>query len=976
MAAISQKINGLIGGVSQQPDTIKSSSQLRVCDNYYPDVATGLMKRPGLQAINKLPNAAADGTWFTIFRDDQEKYLVEFTKAGALRIWNAETGTEQTVNPILPEATAYAVHVEQKDLQMLQINDFIFVLNRTISIETSTDESPVQNPYAFVSINTVAYSSTYTITLDGNSFAYATTTTAATQLNVADIVTNLVNGINGNPLYVAIGLGNHIHIRRADNTDFTIDAKGGNTGTAIEAFQGAVTVVGQLPKQFINNLKIKVAASADTGADDYWVIFKTNNNAADGVGTWEETIAPETILKLDEETMPHVIIREATGAFTYRQLDEASALASSGSTSVPGIPTSIGITSALSGGHVVGEQFNAIGGSGTGLRLKVTKIKDTITTTTFLASDPLNYVGRVTVPIGFGQYEYRYYWYSNGVFLAQTEDAELTIGNTVRTVAGSFTTVSGGAIAGYNEVTTVTGVIEGIIIAQAGQNYVPSEFVSNTQGDSFSIVATTTAALSGDESRLEFWKPREVGENETNPLPSFVGFPVDSISFFKNRIVFTSRQNAICSQAGDYFNFFASTVITIVDSDPIDLSAGSTKPIRLTEALATSSGLLLFGDNGQYILQTTTESFSPKTAEINLLANYSLFEDVSPIDIGNSVLFMEENAKSSAVYEMAVSETIGGKPDIIELTRLIPTYIPSAIYQFKASQAANTVALVSRQDPTEIYLYRYFQNGDTRISGWFRWTTPHPVEALDFDQDILYIVTKNDTNYLLSKVSLITDTPSDSILFEGEYLDVRLDYFDYNPLLIYDSIEDETHVCFKDGFETTDIQPVLIYLDPAEAGAFEEQQMQMDLTLNVGQRYFLTVPGNQTTSRFALGFKYEALAQLPAFYVVRDEARAIKDTVNVPRISKLKVNSYNSGPYRAVIRASGRDEFSLQLPQITADNYSTNQLPIIRNAQSTIPVMAKGDQFEFELIADSPFQTAFTSIDWEGTYDNKGIRSV
>jgi hypothetical protein len=395
MAAISQKINGLIGGVSQQPDTIKSSSQLRVCDNYYPDVATGLTKRPGLQAINKLPNATADGTWFTIFRDDQEKYLVEFTKAGALRVWNAETGAEQTVNPILAEATAYAVHVEQKDLQILQINDFIFVLNRAISVETSTDESIAQDPYAFVSINTVAYSSTYTITLDGTSFVYATTTTATAQLNVDDIVTNLVNGINGNPLYVAIGLGNHIYIRRLDNTDFTIDAKGGNTGTAIEAFQGAVTVVGQLPKQFINNLKIKVAASADTGADDYWVIFKTNNNAANGVGTWEETIAPETILKLDEETMPHVIIREANGAFTYRQLDEASALASIGNTSVPGIPTSMGIVSALSGGHVVDEQFNAIGGSGTSLRLKVTKIKTTVTTVTFAASNPSNYVQRV-----------------------------------------------------------------------------------------------------------------------------------------------------------------------------------------------------------------------------------------------------------------------------------------------------------------------------------------------------------------------------------------------------------------------------------------------------------------------------------------------------------------------------------------------------------------------------------------------------
>jgi hypothetical protein len=62
---------------------------------------------------------------------------------------------------------------------------------------------------------------------------------------------------------------------------------------------------------------------------------------ANGAGTWEETIAPEAILKLDEETMPHVIIREANGAFTYRQLDEASALASIGNTSVPGIPTSM-----------------------------------------------------------------------------------------------------------------------------------------------------------------------------------------------------------------------------------------------------------------------------------------------------------------------------------------------------------------------------------------------------------------------------------------------------------------------------------------------------------------------------------------------------------------------------------------------------------------------------------------------------------
>jgi len=152
--------------------------------------------------------------------------------------------------------------------------------------------------------------------------------------------------------------------------------------------------------------------------------------------------------------------------------------------------------------------------------------------------------------------------------------------------------------------------------------------------------------------------------------------------------------------------------------------------------------------------------------------------------------------------------------------------------------------------------------------------------------------------------------------------------------------------------------------------------LQYDASAATGEKYFLTVEGDQTTSKFAVGYKYEGLAQLPAFYVIKDAQSGLKDTVNIPRVSRIKVNSYNSGPYKAVVRSEGRDDFTLELPQINADYYRANNIPIIRNAQSTIPVLAKGDQFEFELIADSPFQTAFTSIDWEGTYDNKGIRSL
>jgi hypothetical protein len=983
MAAVSQKLANLVGGVSQQPDTVKFSNQLRVCDNYYPDFTLGLAKRPGLQAKGKLANAVDDGTWFHIFRDDKEKYIFQFSKAGALKVWDANSGLQQTVNTVAAEATTYAVHDSFDDLATLQINDYIFILNRTKTVAQGATASASYNPFGFVNINTVAFNTDYVITIDGINFSHTTPSNASgsTQNSVQTIITALVASINGNANYVAQGIGNTIFIRRANNADFSLKATGGTTGTAVEAFKEIVTSVAQLPREFLSDRRIKVEGTAESNSDDYWVVFVPSTaGQTSGVGHWEETIAPNTILGMDTETLPHVVIREANGTFTYRQLDEASAIASAGTTAVTGIPTSMSITSATSGGHVVGEEFAAIGGTGKNLRLRVDKVK-TVTVANSYAANSSSYVRQVTTTtsIGSGRWSRTttsttYYWYFAGTQIGQGSADRLVVGDITYVRNGDFQNISNELRAGITSTQVTNGVIDAISIVQAGQGYTATNAVSNTSGDSFQITAVNTQNLEGDEVRLEYWKPRSVGAADTNPMPSFVGNTIDGISFFKNRIIFTSRQNAICSQAGDYFNFFASTVITIVDSDPIDISASSLKPIRFKHLLPVPRGLLLFGDNAQYVLETTTEAFAPKTAEINLLSAFSQSDAISPVDIGPSYIFLEEGDKASSIYEMNIGDNIGGKPTVQELTRPLPYYIPAAINSLKVSQSANTFALLSRQDLKSIYLYRFFNTGETRYSAWFRWVLPGTVESFDFDQDIMYVVTKQGSGYVLNTMSLLTETPSQSLLFEGQYLDVRLDYFDYNPTLVYKSATDTTRVCFKDGFDNSEEQAVLMYLDPAIAGSFEEQTLQYDATAPTGEKYYLEVDGDQTTSKFAIGYKYEATAELPAFYYVKAEGN--KDTINVPRISRLKVNSYNSGPYRALVTADGRDDFSLSLPQIAANNYLADNIPLIRNAQSTVPILAKGDQFSFSLIADSPFPTAFTSVTWEGTYNNKGIQVV
>lgn len=1132
MAAVSQKIGNLIGGVSQQPDTNKYNGQLRICDNYYPDAATGLTKRPGLKGIGKLANAVSNGTWFHVFRDNNEKYIFQFSKAGALKVWNVATGLQQTVNTVAAEATAYAVHQVSADLEILQINDYTFVLNRNITVAQGSTSSDTYLPFGFVNINTVAFNTDYTITIDSATFSWTTPSNASgsTQNSVQTIINGLVTAINaaaGTP-YNAQGIGNTIFIRRVNNADFNLKATGGTAGSAVEAFKEVVTSVSQLPREFISGRRIRVEGTAESNSDDYWVEFiPSTTGQTSGVGHWQETIAPGTILGMDTTTLPHVIIREANGTFTYRQLDEASATLSSGTsgglstvtrasgsttatvtctsahnltsgttinvisgvaagnysitvlttttftittvattaltavnfvftaalTSVTGIPTVVSIVSATSGGHVVGEEFSPTGGAGSNLSLSVASVKtDTVTNT--YAANSTSYVAQVKI----SKVKY-YHWYLNNVKIGETlaTVSSLTIGDTTYTVNGAFQIISSPEDlnqlrAGIISTQVTTGVIDSIAIVQAGQGYSAANIVYNSNNDSFQINTVTTQNLGGDAFRLNYWKNRAVGDSETNPFPSFVNNTIDGISFYKNRIIFTSRQNVVCSQAGDYFNFFASTVITIVDSDPIDLSASSLKPIHLKHLLPIPRGLLMFGDNGQYVLETTTEAFAPKTAEVNLLSTYGESDTVSPVDIGLSFLFVEEGVKAATIFEMDVKDNIGNKPAVVELTRLIPTYIPSAITRMKNSSSTGTVAILSKQELSSLYLFRFFQQGETRISGWFRWNLPGTIESFDFDQDVLYVVTKHNSNYVLSSMSLLTDNPSDSLLFEGQYLDVRLDLFDYKPTLVYKSATNTTRVCFKDGFEDTNEQSVLMYLNSDVAGYFEEQTLQYDAGASTGEKYYLVAEGNQTAAgglstvtrvggttlatitctsahklvtgntitviagvlagnytvtvlstttftittvattalsainfifscaltaaKFAVGYKYEALAQLPAFYLMKDEARALKDTLNIPRISRITVNSYNSGPYKAIVRANGRDEFELYLPQITANNYNANNIPIIRNAQSNIPILAKGDQFEFELIADSPFPTAFTSLNWEGTYNNKGVTTL
>ena len=128
------------------------------------------------------------------------------------------------------------------------------------------------------------------------------------------------------------------------------------------------------------------------------------------------------------------------------------------------------------------------------------------------------------------------------------------------------------------------------------------------------------------------WDDREVGDNLTNPYPSFINAEdpdntaganaIERVVFYRNRLCLLAGENIIMSRPGDYFNLWSLSALNISVSDPIDTAASSTYSSLLLDAMVVNSGLVLFSEFQQFLLTTDSDLLSAQTVKISNLATY------------------------------------------------------------------------------------------------------------------------------------------------------------------------------------------------------------------------------------------------------------------------------------------------------------------------------------------------------------------
>lgn len=114
-----------------------------------------------------------------------------------------------------------------------------------------------------------------------------------------------------------------LHIRKDDTTAFKLDTEDSFNNEALRGIKDTVRDISDLPTKAHNGFIVKVSGDNEQGEDDYYVVFETNSGDNYGDGRWVETIAPGIAYKYDATTMPHQLVREPGGTFTFQEVEWA-----------------------------------------------------------------------------------------------------------------------------------------------------------------------------------------------------------------------------------------------------------------------------------------------------------------------------------------------------------------------------------------------------------------------------------------------------------------------------------------------------------------------------------------------------------------------------------------------------------------------------------------------------------------------------
>lgn len=462
------------------------------------------------------------------------------------------------------------------------------------------------------------------------------------------------------------------------------------------------------------------------------------------------------------------------------------------------------------------------------------------------------------------------------------------------------------------------------------------------------------------------WGDRVCGDLKSAPDPSFLNRKISSVFFYRNRLGFLSGSNCVMSEAGEFFNFFRTTVTAMVDSDPIDVAASHTKAVNLYHATAFSEGLLLFSDQTQFLLEHD-DVFSGETTSIAPTTEFECSIKAVPIGAGKNIFFATSHGEWGGIREYFVEEDVN-LTDAVDITSHVPHYIKGEIQKLVVSTNENSLLALTSQNRQRVTLYRYFWNGREKLlSSWSEWKFSGEVLSAAFlGSSLLLIMQYADGVYLETmntEPGYVDTNTAYEISLDRKIAESSISTF------VYDADMNQTTITFPYTLTTA---PTVVSRNTTSASGVESDIYKV--ISYSGSKAI--VEGDLRSVVFFAGIPFRFLYEFSP-QILREDTSNGKVAVMEGRLQlrSFSLNYSKTGYFEAHITPEYRDtDVRIFGGRILGHGANILGRPAIATGTFRLPVLSNAETVKIQIISDSFLPCQITSAGWEGYFNLRSRR--
>ena len=950
MATITQTIPQYSLGMSEQPDQLKFPGQVQEITNAIPDITKGLFKRPGAKRVGTTPlaNVQSGGSWFHYFRDETEgSYIGQIAADGQVRVWRCNDGVQMTTAYGTGGQTAitnYLATSTPENIQTLTINDTTFLTNRdstnanTLIGTTGTTEATPDAHFGYVELMRTENGRQYGINI--NNGTTVTTVKRATKIKVTGNDFDEGDGSGHCP-----GIGTEVYAATAANS-YTSSSN----IVHVKNSSGTTLTTGR------DNLTFRITALGQQGVSPN---YSASSDGPDGQN-YRCSYNIECVLLHGGEGWE-------VGDVVRVNPEHASEASSSDGQSYIEITVT----------EIESTQVNAtVSSNGDGLIRPAPTPFDAdtaVTADTILGGITANLPSGISAKvIGPG-----IYFSSTSSFSIEVVEEDL-----MRCFQGSVNDVQNLPNQCKN------GYIVKIANARMAEEddyYLKFNGENNRDGTgswtecakpgisksltNMPLVVQRTATTTFTVKQFTY-ADREVGDDITNPLPSFVGQRINKVLFFRNRLALLSGENVITSRPGTFGtpDFFAESALTVSASDPIDISAASIFPSELFDAIEINTGLVIFSTNQQFLLSSDDTVLNPDTAKLRSVSTFNYNETIPPISLGTTLAYLDNSGKYSRFNEMANTQR-EGEPNIVEASKVVPTLLPKDI-DLLTNSRENSIVLMGKTDSDIVYGYKYFQVSEQRQqAAWFKWKLNNPLLYHFIINDEYFFL---DSDKFLQSIKLVQTTSDPSITQDEVEFLLHVDNYTTisgGSFSASTNLTTFSSVSWLPSVTTPNHDLVVIdtNTNATRLGRYAKPTSTSTTSF--------TVPGDWSSATLTIGYIYPYEVKFPRFYYTKQEANNTRSDVNASLVlHRIKFHFGKIGLYETILERVGKTDYTEVYESTELDEYNASDAPYLEEFIKTIPVYEKNTNVDVTLKSSHPAPATLRAVSWEGNYTPKYYR--